>query len=156
LWDAPNMAFELYKPGQGVYARATTGIGGGIIAVFGGYWFNGALIGLPPVAEGAELLGIPITYGLIGALIAFGVLGGVTALLVIGVGIGLKKVDRFSRASVDFLIETEAELRKVSWPSRDELTGSTFVVLFVTVMLGLFIVVVDKFVSAVMTHLAVL
>lgn len=39
--------------------------------------------------------------------------------------------------------ETVAELGKVTWPSRDEVTGSTIVVVFVSAVLGFFIFGVD-------------
>lgn len=44
-----------------------------------------------------------------------------------------------------FIQETREELRKCTWPSTEELKGSTIVILFVTVALGLFIVGVDFF-----------
>ena len=148
--------FEIQKRSQGVYSRAVTGITGGLMAAFGGYWVYSLLIDLPSVLPGAQVLGIGLTWGLIGAAVAFVVLGGAVVLVTTGTGIGIKKIDLFSRNSVDFLIETEAELRKVSWPNREELTGSTFVVIFVTVMLGIYIVVVDKVVSTVMAKVAFL
>ena len=39
--------------------------------------------------------------------------------------------------------ETVAELGKVTWPSKDELEGSTIVVVVVSVILGFFIFGVD-------------
>jgi preprotein translocase subunit SecE len=44
-----------------------------------------------------------------------------------------------------FIQETREELRKCTWPGPEELKGSTVVVLFVTIVLGLFIVGVDFF-----------
>ena len=38
---------------------------------------------------------------------------------------------------VDTLIDTESEMRKVSWPSRREVKSATIVVVVVTVVLGL-------------------
>jgi len=148
--------FKIQKRNQGVYSRAVTGITGGLMAAFGGYWVHSLLIDLSPVSPGAQILGISLTWGLIGAAVAFVVLAGAVVLVTTGADIGVKKIDQFSGNSVDFLIETEAELRKVSWPSREELTGSTFVVIFVTVMLGIYIVAVDKVVSTVMAKMAVL
>jgi preprotein translocase subunit SecE len=43
----------------------------------------------------------------------------------------------------NYFAETQEELKKCSWPSRDELKGSTVVVLVTTILLGLFTVVVD-------------
>ena len=39
----------------------------------------------------------------------------------------------------DFLGEVNAELRKCSWPARDELTDSTVVVIVSIVLLGLYV-----------------
>jgi len=44
--------------------------------------------------------------------------------------------------------ETREELRKCSWPTRDELKGSTLVVLVSIVLLGGFTVIVDFIVSS--------
>jgi preprotein translocase subunit SecE len=45
---------------------------------------------------------------------------------------------------VNYLKETQAEIRQVTWPSKQELIGSTIVVIFVTIILAAFIYVVDK------------
>ncbi len=44
---------------------------------------------------------------------------------------------------VDFLIATEAEMRKVNWPSRREVIGSTWVVVIGTFMLAIMLWVTD-------------
>lgn len=46
-------------------------------------------------------------------------------------------------ALVRYLKETRAELRKVSWPSRDEATNLTLIVLGVTVAMAIFLGSVD-------------
>ena len=43
----------------------------------------------------------------------------------------------------NYIQETKEELKKCTWPSRDELKGSTFVVLLSILALGLFTVGVD-------------
>jgi len=50
---------------------------------------------------------------------------------------GLEKMSKF-------LKEVNAELRKVTWPTKDELIGSTIVVIVVSVILAVFIGVVDR------------
>ena len=47
----------------------------------------------------------------------------------------------------DFLIEAESELAKVSWPSRQQVLGSTGTVLAVVLLLALFLVGTDMFVG---------
>lgn len=49
-----------------------------------------------------------------------------------------------------FLREVKQELDKVAWPSRDELFGSTGVVIFTTLVLAAFIGLVDFILSIVL------
>jgi len=50
---------------------------------------------------------------------------------------GLEKIKRF-------LKEVVAELRKVTWPTKDELVGSTIVVIVVSLVVAIFIGIVDR------------
>ncbi len=43
-----------------------------------------------------------------------------------------------------FLKEVVAELRKVTWPTKDELIGSTIVVIVVSLVIAIFIGIVDR------------
>jgi len=52
-----------------------------------------------------------------------------------------------------FVQETRQELKKVSWPSREELLGSTGVVILMTFLMAAFIGVVDFFLSLLMRFL---
>ena len=45
---------------------------------------------------------------------------------------------------VRFLKEVLAELRKVTWPSKDELVGSTIVTIVVSLIVAIFIGIVDR------------
>ncbi|MDP6118709.1 MAG: preprotein translocase subunit SecE [Planctomycetota bacterium] len=45
--------------------------------------------------------------------------------------------------TVDYLIETETEMRKVNWPTKDEVVASTGVVIACVVVLSLYIFVND-------------
>ena len=49
-----------------------------------------------------------------------------------------------------FLQEVKQELSKVSWPSREELKGTTIVVIVITLILALFIFGVDKILQAIL------
>lgn len=44
---------------------------------------------------------------------------------------------------VDFLIATDAEMRKVNWPTRKEIIGSTWIVICGTILMALLLWVVD-------------
>ncbi|HKQ38872.1 MAG TPA: preprotein translocase subunit SecE [Verrucomicrobiae bacterium] len=69
-----------------------------------------------------------IKYGLIGALVV--------------VVIALWRQGALKRLG-DYVMETREELRKCSWPSVDELKGSTVVVLISIALLGIFTVGID-------------
>ncbi len=49
----------------------------------------------------------------------------------------------FLRRTQEFIREVVAEFRKVTWPSRQELINSTVVVITVTVVVSLFLGLVD-------------
>ena len=50
-----------------------------------------------------------------------------------------------------FLKEVVTELRKVTWPSKDELIGSTIVTIVVSVIVAIFIGIVDRGLTYVIT-----
>jgi preprotein translocase subunit SecE len=54
---------------------------------------------------------------------------------------------------VKFLKETKAEMRKVTWPTRDELVGSTKIVIIATLVVTLFIGVVDQILTLIIRRL---
>ncbi|MAF27589.1 MAG: preprotein translocase subunit SecE [Gemmatimonadota bacterium] len=43
-----------------------------------------------------------------------------------------------------FVKDVRVEMKKVSWPSRDELRGSTMVVIVTVIVLAIFIGIVDR------------
>jgi len=47
----------------------------------------------------------------------------------------------------DFMTGVQFEMKKVSWPTWDELRGSTMVVLGLSLILGIFLFVIDFFLS---------
>ena len=65
-----------------------------------------------------------IFWGLIGATVVFVVV-------------------RFRNEIAKFIIETRAELIKVSWSTRNELLESTWIVIISSVVLGVYIGVID-------------
>lgn len=133
------MSLEIYKKGQGTKSRVTAYILLGFLVLFGAYAchaeFNtvGRGVGLP-VSEG--LGDLP----LIGALtwmklIAFGVfLGG---MLVSHLFLNKPSI-------ADLIIDTEQEMRKVSWPSRPEVQSASLVVVVVTFVFGMSLFAFDK------------
>lgn len=72
-------------------------------------------------------------FGYIYAALAFGVL--LAGVVAIG----------FHRIAVDFLIEVEQEMTRVTWPTSNELVRSTAVIAVMIVVLGISIFAVDWF-----------
>jgi len=52
-----------------------------------------------------------------------------------------------------FIQEVKQEMSKVSWPSKDELKGTTTVVIVVTLVLTLFIFATDKILEAILNFI---
>ena len=120
------MKLEVVKKGQGKRARMIGYSMGVALLVFGSISLYAA-INVPN--ENVWVEGVPV-------------IGEVTLYNVIALGVflvGLLCLHLFlNRESfVDLLIETEQEMKKVSWPNRAEVQRSTIVVAVVTAVLSL-------------------
>ena len=112
---------KVFKKGQGNRARAVAALAAVAIAAFG-------------VSE---------AYGMWSAsLVTFAVAAAVLIVGVAGTGIYLALINE--RTS-EFLIETQAELKKVAWPPKEEVKGSAAVVVGTVVVMGAFLWLVDIF-----------
>ncbi len=56
----------------------------------------------------------------------------------------MKKIREWYEKVRTFLKEVKIEVKKVTWPNRDELTNYTMVVIFIVVLISAFIGVIDK------------
>jgi len=121
------MALGIYKPGQGKYARVTTGVLLALMAVYGVGALKGYLPNRPIFAVGGQ----SFTWALVVPAALFIVLA--AAVLV------LLNWPRFA----DFLIETETEMKKVDWPARRSVVVSSVVVVVTVVVMSLFLYAVD-------------
>ncbi|HVX83220.1 MAG TPA: preprotein translocase subunit SecE [Phycisphaerae bacterium] len=114
--------FSIYKPGQGKYVR--WGTVAGIMLVVGlGLWW---------LAEKTPLTtyeNIPVKTGV---LVAWAVLGAFGAFYCVN-----------APKLAEFLIMTESEMRKVTWPTRRQLITSTKVVILLTFILAVILGGVD-------------
>jgi preprotein translocase subunit SecE len=108
-----------YKPGQGSWARLGTLAVLYIILLAGGYSWSRLNATSPPLVK----YGIPAVVGAILAWAAY-------------------RLIHWPRYA-DFLITTESEMNKVSWPSRQEVKTSTIVVLVLSAFLAVFLSTVD-------------
>lgn len=120
------MQLEIQKKGQGTWARGSAYGLIAILVVFGAIQLF-ATINVPGAhvwASGVPILGDITPYKVI-AFVVF-----LLGLLAVHLVLNRAKV-------VDVLIDTESEMRKVSWPSRREVKSATIVVAVVTIVLGL-------------------
>jgi preprotein translocase SecE subunit len=127
------MSLEIYKKGQGKTARLSAYVLAGLLVLFGAYRLHATFNrpGEGVLAEGLPLVGA-LTIMKIIAVVAF--LGGMLLLHVV-----------LNRAAVaDLLIDTEQEMRKVSWPSWAEVKSATLVVVLVTFVMGMALFGFDK------------
>ena len=151
-------AWGVYKKGQGIYSRIVVGIALGVLGLFASISLHNALLDLPNVAQNTKvpLVGIGLTWGVISSFALFAVLGFLIYIFVAGMESGVKPLDDSGKRVVEFLIETQGELQKVSWPTKYELVGSTAVVIISVVVIGVFVLGVDWFVSLIMEYVGVL
>jgi preprotein translocase subunit SecE len=56
------------------------------------------------------------------------------------------------KALADYVAQTREELRKCSWPTWEELKGSTVLIIIMVALLGLFVVVTDRLLFAIFIH----
>jgi preprotein translocase SecE subunit len=126
------MGLEIYKTGQGKIARsAAYALGAGLV-IFGGFRLY-ATINRPNAAwvEGVPLLGALSPYNTIAIV--------VTLLGILGLHLVLNRA-----STVDMLIDTEQELKKVSWPSGKEVQNATVVVVLVTFTMAMLLFGFDE------------
>ena len=116
------MAFAIYKPGQGYWTRVLTAVGAGTLVLAGAAWLWRQL----SVVDG------PTLYYQAGAAV----------LLIAGFGALLFYLLNKPNI-VEFMIATEAEMKKVNWPARREIIGSTIVVISGTLMLAAILFVIN-------------
>ena len=122
------MHFGIYKRELANRSRIVASVSLGILTVMGARWLK-KIFG--DVSLGIKLLGVDISLGhILAAVFAAGSIVGIFYLV-------------NSKRCVDFLIETEAELAKVSWPTKKEFLGATAVVIFTMFFFGIYLFAVD-------------
>ena len=141
--------FDYYKPGQAWKVRTVAVLGIAAMTAFGCYAFHQSVPSTTgrwwPALFQADLFGrsMSIRPILFPSLGIFSVVM-LTALL-------LLNRDKWA----EFQIETEGELKRVSWPARKEYVGSAFVVVIVVAVVSLFLHLVDMGLSRLMTLLGI-
>ena len=111
----------IYKAGQGYWVRLMSAYGLGAVVALGLVW-------LWKEMQGVTLFGFEPTYVRVVVMLT-------TALVFAWLGwviIGTR------RKSVEFLIATEGEMRKVNWSSRREVELSTRAVIGLTIIIAVY------------------
>lgn len=126
--------FTLTKPGHGKWTRILTAAGIGLLTAWGIYWLLEEL----KITGASEFV-----LGTV-ALIVFGSMGALAWWI-------LNKGN-----VVDFMSATESEMRKVNWPSKREIWGSTGVVIVGTMLIVSLLFVIDFLFAALFTWIKIL
>lgn len=111
----------IYKPGQGYWVRLMSAYGLGILVALGLAWMWDEL-------NGVVLFGLEPTYTRVGVALIIVAVFGWLGWMIIGT----------RRRTVEFLVATEGEMRKVNWSSRREIDLSTRAVIGLTIFTALF------------------
>jgi preprotein translocase subunit SecE len=129
--------FDFYKKGQGTTARLIAAVGMGALAAFGTFELYESL---SAVGGGFNVAGVEVTYSMLASVLVFLAAAALIAWLV--------NLPKF----VDYLIMSEVELRKVSWPTREELKRQTTVVIIALVTFSLVLWVADLIFASGILH----
>lgn len=136
------MELKYYKKEQGKIIRIVTAV---CLFLMVSYGYYSLYRFVPPIDAsnntatfwGTEIIKIPffdfgITYGMV-----------ISIILCLGTCFFIYLIALNKPKTAEFLIESEAELKKVSWPSRQQYTGSSVAVIISVVVLGVFLVSMD-------------
>ncbi|MEM6854712.1 MAG: preprotein translocase subunit SecE [Planctomycetota bacterium] len=118
------MGLPIYKSGQGYWTRVLSAVGAGTLVLAGAGW----LYSISPRF-------LPDTNELYFQ-------AGLAAATIIGFGILIYFLLNKPRV-VDFMIAVEAEMKKVNWPNKKEIMGSTWVVICGTFLIAALLFVVN-------------
>ena len=121
------MASEaIYKSGQGYWTRIVSAAGFGLLIAMGTFWIW-QKVGAGQQSAALRWTGIGLATGFF-----LGV--GATVFWLLGRNV----------RSVDFLIATEGEMKKVNWSTRREVVTSTGVVIFTMLVIATFCFFCDQ------------
>ena len=128
--------FSIYKSGQGYWTRTLTAIGAGTLVLTGALWLWAQMDRIDSDDR--------IYYQ------------SATAVLVIAF-FGILLFWLLNRPNVaDFMIATEAEMKKVNWPSKKQVIELTWVVICGTILMAALLFAVDLGFGALFLEIGVL
>lgn len=114
--------FTIYKHGQGYWTRVGTAIGGALVSAWTAFFLYQRFYGAFPSQKNVIFWSALGTFALI-ALLIWWIIN--------------------KPKNADFLIATDGEMKKVNWTSRQELIGSTKVVILFMFLMAAILFVVD-------------
>jgi len=135
-----------YKEDQGRLTRMAAFWSVVLLLLFGCSFLYDMLIGMDSMGSAIAGIRIPIvSVDLNGAFLISG------AVFLVG----LLVVRRWQQTPkvADLLIDTEAELRKVTWPTMNEVINSSIVVIISVILMGLFLAASDWILGKLMQRL---
>ena len=116
--------FSMYKSGQGYWTRMLSAVGAGVLVLSGAAWIWNELSVISDENNRLYIqAGVFVSMIVVFAALLWWVLN--------------------KPRIVDFMIATESEMRKVNWPTRREIIGSTWVVICGTLLMATLLFVVD-------------
>ncbi|MGP1346211.1 MAG: preprotein translocase subunit SecE [Phycisphaerales bacterium] len=141
------MAMTAYKPDQGYWTRICSAIGWGLLVAWAAAFAFEQLgaVNLPTNEAGEYTMIEPQLLAGIGAALV--ILAGLTVVMYL---VYVRK------ASSEFLIATDGEMKKVNWSTRREIIGSTWVVIVIALLLAVILFVVDLAFRGFFTSIGVL
>jgi preprotein translocase SecE subunit len=119
------MAIGIYKKGQGYYTRLCTAIAFALLVGMGAWWLSTQLNTID--------YGFPAVYVSAGSALVMVTVFGLLGFWLIGRRPG----------TVDFLVSTEGEMKKVNWSTRREVVGSTVIVILLSILIAVLCWVFD-------------
>ena len=129
------MAFKIYKPGEGYWTRTLTWIGAGTLV----------LSGILYIWKQMDIIQTNTIYWQGGMALAMVALWGSLLFWIM------------NKPNVaEFMIATEAEMKKVNWPSKMEVYGSTIVVIGGTFLLAALLFLINICFAWLFTQVGVL
>ncbi len=135
-----------YKADQGRLARMAAFWSMTLLALFGSTFLYELLVGIDAMKSLIGGITIPIVgIGLNGAF--------VISVAVFATAAGLIYRWEQKPKVADLLIDTESELRKVTWPTGQEVMNSSMVVIFCVVLIGAYLAGADYLLNRIMKWL---
>ena len=113
---------QIFKPGQGTWTRGLSAVGIAILVAFGIHFIDEELQGVKGANE---------------------IVRGAVALVIVAGFFALAWWLLNKPRIVDFMIATESEMRKVNWPTKKEIRGSTMVVIVGTLLVTAILFLID-------------